>query len=178
MAHSSNGCASAAVSARRNSLGMRPPAKPRRFTVRPCALLRRIASSLTAAVASFGLVCAPLFAEPGGGPAANRVLVDGHVLPPGSTQMIDGKQYILVRSLAYVLHADVATDSRTKTVTVTTLLRQVIFTLDNNTAVVNSQRVPLDAPPRSIGGRIFIPLRSLARTFAATVGYRRQDHSV
>jgi len=50
--------------------------------------------------------------------------------------------------------------------------------VDDRTDVVNSQRLSLDAPPRRIAGRVLVPLRSLAKTFAATLAYRQRDHTV
>ncbi|MDQ6781554.1 MAG: copper amine oxidase N-terminal domain-containing protein [Candidatus Eremiobacteraeota bacterium] len=128
--------------------------------------------ALTGTMYASGLAAA----APGSGLA--RVAVDGHSLPADAMQMVEGRQYVTLHALAAVLGADVTSNGQADTVTLTTLLRQVIFHVDDRVAVVDSQRVSLDAPPRRIAGRVLVSLRSLATSFAASLTYRRQDHTV
>ena len=107
-----------------------------------------------------------------------RVVVDGQALPAVATQVVDGKVYVALRPLAQVLRADITADSHANSVTVTTLLRQVVFRIGERAAIVNGRVIELDAPARKIMSRIFIPLRSLNPAFGAAVSYRQRDHSV
>ena len=127
------------------------------------------------AVLSCGLIAVAALADQS---QTVRVVVDGKALPPSATQVVDNKAYIALRPLAQVLGADITSDSHANTVTVTTLLRQVVFRIDDRAALVNGQRILLDAPARKLESRVLIPLRSLGSAFGAAVSYRQQDHTV
>ncbi len=133
-----------------------------------------------AALTMFAL-CSPLAsgtpaAKAASGPATQRIIVDGKTLQPASTQVVAGRLFIGVRPLADLVGATIA--SAHNTVTLTTLLREVIFQLGQPWAMVNGQRVSLDAAPQNVQGRILIPLRSLRSAFGASLTYRRQDHTI
>lgn len=110
--------------------------------------------------------------------APTRVVINGTTLPVSTTESIKQTLYVAVRPAAQALGADVATDAQRKTVTITTLLRQVVFTLDDPWATVNGQRVRLTAPARRSRARIVLPLRALAQAFGAAVSYDRLSHRV
>jgi Copper amine oxidase N-terminal domain len=104
------------------------------------------------------------------------VVVNGKALAPDAVEVRADTVYVALRPLAQALEADIATNARANTVTVTTLLRQVVFHLDDRWAVVNGQRVALAAPATRSGSRIVLPLRAVGEAFGATVVYDSQTH--
>ncbi|MDQ6825565.1 MAG: copper amine oxidase N-terminal domain-containing protein [Candidatus Eremiobacteraeota bacterium] len=156
--------------------GMKPRAARRRFTTkRSVYVFKPLVIPCLIAMLACNLTVGP---APASAAQTARVVVNGKVLAAGATQVIGGRAYIALRPLAQLLGADVSADTRSNTVTVTTLLRQAIFRIDDAVATFNGTSVRLDAPARKVGGRVFIPLRSLSQAFGATVTYRQQDHSI
>ncbi len=105
------------------------------------------------------------------------VVVDGRKLAADSVEVQGEAIYVALRSVANALQADVAVNDRAQTVTITTLLRQVVLHIDDRWAVINGQRVLLSAAPRRSGSRIVLPLRAVGEAFGATVVYNQQTHT-
>ncbi len=110
-------------------------------------------------------------------PQTIRVVVNGKALPPDSVDVIAEKVYVALRPVAQALNADIATNAAAKTVTITTLLRQVVLHLDDPWALVNGQRVRLSAPATRDGARIVLPLRAIGEAFGASVVYDPHTHT-
>ena len=91
------------------------------------------------------------------------VFVDGTKLPASSVVTVKEKTYVSLRSAADALNADVAFDGHAKTVTFTTVVRQVIMRLGQSSALVNGQSIALNAAPLLLQGRVMLPLRHWAR---------------
>ncbi|HEY5094570.1 MAG TPA: copper amine oxidase N-terminal domain-containing protein [Candidatus Eremiobacteraceae bacterium] len=112
-----------------------------------------------------------------GGPAT-VVFVDGTKLPASSVVTVKDKTYVSLRSAAGALNADVAFDGHAKTVTFTTVVRQVVMRIGEPSALVNGQRVALNAAPLLMQGRVMLPLRSLAAGLGASVAFDGPAHRV
>lgn len=110
-------------------------------------------------------------------PQAIRVVVNGNALSPNAVDVIGEKVYVALRPVAQALNADIATNGAAKTVTITTLLRQVVLHLDDPWAFVNGQRIQLSAPARRNGARVVLPLRAIGEAFGASVVYDPRTHT-
>jgi len=110
-------------------------------------------------------------------PPAMSVVVNGKTLA-GTAVDVEGQTvYVALRPVARVLGADIAANTRDKTITITTLLRQVILRVGDPWATVNGQRVLLSAAAQLHGTRFVLPLRALAQAFDARVLYDAQTHT-
>jgi hypothetical protein len=110
-------------------------------------------------------------------PQTIRVVVNGTALPQTAVDIIDEKVYVALRPVAVALDAYVASNAAAKTVTITTLLRQVVLHLDDPWATVNGQRVRLSAPATRDGPRVVLPLRAIGEAFGASVVYDPHTHT-
>ncbi|HEV2879342.1 MAG TPA: copper amine oxidase N-terminal domain-containing protein [Candidatus Eremiobacteraceae bacterium] len=111
-------------------------------------------------------------------PMAISVVVNGKRLAATALEIEGDKVYVALRPVAQILGADVTTNAQAKTVTITTLLRQVILHFDDPWATINGQRVLLSAPAHLSGKRVVLPLRAIAQAFDASVLYDPQTHTV
>jgi Copper amine oxidase N-terminal domain len=111
-------------------------------------------------------------------PVSPHVVVNGKSLPSEAVAIIDQRVYVAVRAVGEALGAYVTTNNARRTVTVTTLLRQVVLRVDSTSAMGNGQEVALGAAPRRSGTRIMLPLRALAAVYGATVMYKARTHGV
>ena len=119
------------------------------------------------------LIVAMLVAAP-----VPAVVVNGATLPASAVITIKELTYVSLRAAAAALDADVAFDGRTKTVTFTTVVRQVVMRVGDSYALVNSQRVALNASPELVLGRVMVPLRALAIGLGARVAFDGAAHRV
>ncbi len=110
-------------------------------------------------------------------PMTIEVVVNGKRLAPDAVETQKETVYVALRPVASALEADITTNAQAKTVTITTLLRQVVFHLDDRWALVNGQRVLLSAPAIRSGTRIVLPLRAIGEAFGATVVYDPTTHT-
>lgn len=125
-----------------------------------------------------GALCALILALTAAGtvrssaqPFTVTVVVNGQKLPESAIEIQGETVYVALRPIAVAMQADVATNSRARSVTITTLLRQVVMHLDDPVAIVNGQRVRLSAAPTQSGGRVVLPLRAIGEAFGANVVY-------
>ncbi|MDQ6766471.1 MAG: copper amine oxidase N-terminal domain-containing protein [Candidatus Eremiobacteraeota bacterium] len=110
-------------------------------------------------------------------PQTINVVVNGRTLPQSSVEMIGDTAYVALRPVAQALNADIAANGHARSVTITTLLRQVVLHLGDRWAIVNGQRLLLSAPARQSANRIVLPLRAIGEAFGATVVYDAQTHT-
>jgi hypothetical protein len=106
------------------------------------------------------------------------VVVDGTTLPASAIVSIKDKTYVSLRAAANALNADVAFDGRTKTVTLTTVVRQAVLRVGDTTVLVNGQRATMNAAPQLVLGRVMLPLRALALAMGAHVAFDSANHRV
>jgi len=104
--------------------------------------------------------------------ADDAIVVNGTRLPADAVAQVDGRTYVALRPVGEALGADVRYDGKTKQVTLTTVLVQLVFKIDDPTVSVNGQPQKIEAPAQSIGGKVMLPLRGLATALGATL---RQD---
>lgn len=109
---------------------------------------------------------------------APTVIVDGTKMPAAAIVTVKEKTYVSLRAAANALNADVAFDGRTKTVTFTTVVRQLVMRVGDPNASVNGQRVALGAAPLDRSGRIVVPLRALAVGLGGRVAFDGAAHRV
>jgi Copper amine oxidase N-terminal domain len=112
------------------------------------------------------------------GAAIPTIVVDGSTMPASAIVTIKGKTYISLRSAAAALNADVAFDGRTKTVTLTTVVRQAVMHIGDTTVLINGQRATMNAAPQLVLGRVMLPLRGLAVAMGAHVAIDGATHSI
>ncbi len=106
------------------------------------------------------------------------VLVDGTTLPQSAVVTVKEKTYVALRAAASALNADVTFDGRAKTITFTTVVRQLIMRVGDPIATVNGQRVALGAAPLNVRGRVVVPLRALALGLGGNVAFDGASHRV
>ncbi len=130
--------------------------------------LRSAIAVLAAASAALILVATIVPAKA----ADDAIVVNGTRLPADAVAQVDGRTYVALRPVGEALGADVRYDGKTKQVTLTTVLVQLVFKIDDPTVSVNGQPQKIEAPAQSIGGKVMLPLRGLATALGATL---RQD---
>ena len=74
------------------------------------------------------------------GSAVPTIVVDGTTLPASAVVSIKDKAYVSLRAAASALSADVAFDGRTKTVTLTTVVRQAVMRIGDTTVMASDGR--------------------------------------
>lgn len=132
------------------------------------AALKR--STLCAAFTS----CALLFA----GASDAAVVVNGAHLAPDAVMQVAGNTYVALRPVGDALGADVRYDAKQGQVTVTTVLRQVVFRIGDVHVVVNGKTETIEAPARQIGGRVMLPLRGLSDALGAMLTMDARTHDI
>jgi len=110
-------------------------------------------------------------------PMTMSVVVNGRALPSSAVAVEGETVYVALRPVAQVLGADIAANTHDKTITITTLLRQVILHVGDPWATVNGQRVLLSGAAQVRGTRFVLPLRALAQAFDARLAYDAQTHT-
>ena len=106
------------------------------------------------------------------------IVVDGTTLPASAIVTIKDKTYVSLRAAADALNADVAFDGRTKTVTLTTVVRQAVMHLGDSSVLINGQRATMNAAPQLVLGRVMLPLSGLAVAMGARVAFDGAKHRV
>ena len=85
-----------------------------------------------------------------------------------------GHTMVPVRGLAGILNAEVTWDSKSRTVTVRQGEHILFLTVGVQTAIVDGEYVPLEAPAVIIEGRTMVPLRFLAEALGWTVHWENR----
>jgi len=107
------------------------------------------------------------YAQSGG---SQKVILDGDELSfenPPVTE--NGRILVPMRALFEKLGADVEWDNETKTVTATKGETVVIIQIGNTSAYIGDKKVELDASPKTIGDRTFVPLRFVSEAMGCEV---------
>lgn len=93
----------------------------------------------------------------------------------------DGRTYLPIRytALAMGVHeSDILWHGAHRTVTLNWNDKTVQLQVDSKTMIINDTRVDLDAGPMAKDGRTFLPFRSIASAFGATVVYDAANQTV
>lgn len=105
----------------------------------------------------------PAFAE-------TKVNLDGQELtfdvPPTN---LKGRVMVPLRKIFESLGAEVNWDGALQKITATKDSTVITLFLDNTTAIVNGENIPLDVPATLINGRTMVPTRFIAESLGATV---------
>ena len=83
----------------------------------------------------------------------------------------NGRTLVPLRFIGETLGAGVEWNETTRQVTYTTPLRNIVLTLKSTQAVVDGQKITLDAAPVVINGRTLVPLRFVSEWLGAVVNW-------
>ncbi|MDP4179878.1 MAG: choice-of-anchor A family protein [Bacillota bacterium] len=83
----------------------------------------------------------------------------------------NGRTLVPLTAIAESLGAKVDWEASTKKITITSDNTIIELTLNSNIAYVNGEKQVLDAPAKSINGRVLVPLRFVGESFGETVGW-------
>jgi len=89
-----------------------------------------------------------------------------------------GRTLVPVRAITEALGAEVEWEQSTKTVTATKDDIIVTIQIDNDTLYKNSEEITLDVPAMLVGERTLIPVRAIAESFGAEVGWEESTQTV
>ncbi|MBV8170999.1 MAG: copper amine oxidase N-terminal domain-containing protein [Candidatus Eremiobacteraeota bacterium] len=123
-------------------------------------------------------VAAALVLPPPALAAGDTVLVNGTKLSADAIAQLDERTYVSLQPVARALGATVAYDGKSKQATLTTVLAQIVFRVDDNTVTVNGVAKTLEAPAREVGGRVMLPLRGLATALDANLKLDSTKHQI
>jgi hypothetical protein len=112
------------------------------------------------------------------GRANAAVVVNGAKLAPDAVVQVAGSTYVALRPVGEALGADVRYDARRGEVTVTTVLRQIVFHIGDEHIVVNGAPRTIEAPARQIDGRVMLPLRGLSDALGAALTMDSHTHDI
>lgn len=99
-----------------------------------------------------------------------RVIIDGkQVVFEVSPQAINGRIMVPMSAIFRELGLTVSWDSVTKTAQGTNADTSIIFTINNNKALVNGQEQILDVPAMAINNKTMIPLRFLSENMGYNI---------
>lgn len=94
-------------------------------------------------------------------------------------QIVSSRTMVPMRGIFEKLDASVAWDSDSRTVTVTSSGgTKICVTIDSTTATVGGKSVTLDAAPMIVNGRTLVPIRFLAESLGAQVGWNSATQTV
>ena len=100
--------------------------------------------------------------DPGGIPAG----ADNLDVPP---RIIDGRTMVPLRFIGEALGAEVIWNGETRQVAYLLGSRQILLTVDQNTALVGGRMVEFDAAPQIINNRTMVPVRFISQWLGAIV---------
>lgn len=90
----------------------------------------------------------------------------------------DGYTLVPLRGIFEALGATLLWDERTKTITGQLNNRKITLRLNEKTAMVNGEKVRLDAPATSKHGRVFVPLRFISEGLGCQVFWNAKERAV
>ena len=83
----------------------------------------------------------------------------------------NGRLLVPLRGIFQHYGAQIGWENATRTVTIEAPALNVSMQIDSHTAMLNGETVMLDAPPRVMDGRTFLPLRFVAEALGERVSY-------
>lgn len=86
-------------------------------------------------------------------------------------QLVDNTTMVPMRKIFETLGAEISWDNDTSTITATKQNSVIRITIGENNAVINDHSIKLDVPAAIIDGSTFVPVRFIAESFGATVGW-------
>lgn len=104
----------------------------------------------------------------------NGKLVEFDVPPT----IINGRTLVPVRAIFETFFMNVEWDGGTKTIEAYNRNNEIIMTIDNKIAYINGKKYELDVPPMIISGRTLVPIRFIAESLGAKVGWDGKTRTV
>lgn len=106
--------------------------------------------------------------------------VNGEKLVELKPAIVDGSIFVPIRAVSQLPVFKADWDPKTKTVSVTnTSSKEVLkLTLNKDLAYKGNHKLKIDAPPRSIDGLIYVPLRLIGETLDAHVAWNAETRTV
>jgi hypothetical protein len=135
--------------------------------------LARRTALICAALASIAIVTSAVSRA-----AGDTIVVNGTHLAPDAVAQVDQRTYVALRPVGEALGAEIHYDAKSKQVTVTTVLLQMVFHIDDPTVTVNGEPKKLEAPARQVGSRVMLPLRGLADALGADLKVDAAKHEI
>lgn len=93
-------------------------------------------------------------------------------------QIINDRTYVPVRAIFEALGANVVWNGTERTVTSSLNEKIVLMTIDSTTALVNETEVVIDAAPKIIGNRTYVPARAVSEMYDCDVFWENTTRSV
>lgn len=100
------------------------------------------------------------------------------LFPDTSPVLENGRTLVPIRLIAETLNAQVAYDSKKRTVEITKGYQTVFLTIGSSEAFIDTRAVQLDVPPRIVNGRTMVPLRFVSESFDVEVEWNNITKSV
>jgi len=115
-------------------------------------------------------------------PPANdeiKVLLNGEAISFDQPPIIEnGRTLVPLRAIFEAMGADVEWDNATRTVTAELDGVNISLTIGSNILYRNGEAVTLDVPAKIEGGRTLVPVRAIAESFGAEVGWVQSTRTV
>ena len=90
----------------------------------------------------------------------------------------EGRTLVPLRAIFEALGADVEWEDATQTVTAVRQGVAIEMQIGNSVFSVNGEQKTLDVPPQLVGGRTLVPVRAIAESFGAEVGWDQDTSTV
>ena len=113
------------------------------------------------------------FAEP------IKVMVENNLLELSVSPVLEnGRTLVPLRAIFEAIGAEVGWESSTQTITGSQADNIIILQLNNKIATINGKEVELDVAAKAIDGRTLVPVRFIAESLGAEVGWDQESKTV
>jgi hypothetical protein len=96
----------------------------------------------------------------------------------GNYIITQGRMMVPVREAAHQFQMGLYTSFNTKTVTLLNHDHRIVFQTGSKTAVLDGEKVMLDAAPQVVKGRTYVPFRFLAQALGYSIGKRDTSYFI
>nr|WP_294682143.1 stalk domain-containing protein [uncultured Anaerotignum sp.] len=103
--------------------------------------------------------------------AALLMMVNGDFVSNANAIIKNGSTLVPLRVVSERLQAAVAWEAKTKTITIKKGGDTIIMQIGNRTAKLNQRAFQMNQAPQIVGGYTYVPIRAVAESFNADVGY-------
>jgi len=108
-----------------------------------------------------------------------QVLLNGEAIIFDQPPVIEnGRTLVPLRAIFEAMGAEVDWDQATRTVTAELDDVNISLTIDSNILYRNGEEIELDVPAKIVGGRTLVPVRAIAESFGAEVGWVQASRTV
>ncbi len=142
-----------------------------------CFLVRTAASALLAALLALFILAGPTGATAQAS-GSIQVKLNDAFLGAGEATIVGGRTLVPFRALFEALGASVHYDAATSVITATRGRTRVTLHPESKLFVVNGESIILDVSTRVVNGRLMVPVRVIAMSLGADVGYDPDEQLV